>query len=132
MKYYDLTDEKRIEFCSKISDHVKDLGKGKNKRLYIGPGKEDSTDDKIAVDRKIGPKNTKVEFNRAWHQHGYKKTSFGLFSVRDEDGKKRGVWTLIERQVDLDKTLDLEQLGVAGTFGHINEAVIILHRSQED
>ena len=106
---------------------MKDLGKGKNKRLYIGPGKEDNTDDKIAVDRKVGRKNTKVEFNRAWHQHGYKKTSFGLFTVTDNDGKTRDVWTLIECQVGLDTILDLEKLEVDGTLGHIKEAVIILH-----
>ena len=109
LKYYDLTDENRIEFCSKISDHMKDLGKGKNKRLYIGPGKEDNADDKIAVDRKINPKNTKADCNKSCKERGYKKTFFGLFSVTDEDGKKRDVWTLIECQVDLDMTLDLEK-----------------------
>ena len=41
-------------FMDSCFKHLEDLGKDKNKRIYIGPGRDGSSDDKIAIDCK-GP-----------------------------------------------------------------------------
>ena len=40
--------------------------KRKNHRVYIGPGADGSSDDKIAVDLKYEPKNTQISFKNSW------------------------------------------------------------------
>ena len=46
--------------------HLADLGKDRNKRIYIGPGRDGSSDDKISIDCKFENDNTKVPFSRSW------------------------------------------------------------------
>ena len=58
--------ELRSEFFGHVFDHLKDLGKEKNKRIYIGPGRDGSSSDKISIDCKFDPQNTKVTSSRAW------------------------------------------------------------------
>ena len=58
--------------------HIDDLGKDKNKRIYLGPGRDGSSDDKIPVDCKFDSQSTKITFNTAGPSHGYVKSSFAL------------------------------------------------------
>lgn len=86
--------------------HVKEIHKDKkrtsNKRIYTGPGRDGSTDDKISVDLKFDPSNTKVTCLPTWKQQGYKKTSF-MLDDRSVGGK---TWVVIEDSVPLDEVKD--------------------------
>ena len=53
--------------------------KKRNHRVYIGPGADGSTDDKIAVDLKYDPKNTKITFRSSWKEEGYCKSTWVLY-----------------------------------------------------
>ena len=83
--------------------HVQEIQTGKkrtsNKRIYIGPGRDGSSDDKISVDLKFDPSNTKVTCPPIWKQQGYKKKTFMLVD-RSVGGK---TWVVIEDSVRLDE-----------------------------
>jgi len=84
------------------TQHVRDiLGREKNKRLYIGPGRDGSSNDKIAVDVKFDSRSTKpiMPENKFLRNQGYVKTSFGY--EQDEETLTE-TWTVIEDQVELD------------------------------
>ena len=72
-----------------LFQHLEDLKKDSNKRIYIGPGRDGSSDDKIAVDCKFNPQNTKITFSKSWERAGYKKTTFAYSLGKDS-------WDLIE------------------------------------
>ena len=99
VKHYALIGEQRTTFCEGVFNHLGDLGKFKNKRIYIGPGRDGSSDDKIPVDGKYDPKNTRTAFNKTWKAAGYVKTSYGLYT--QPDGSEQ--WKPVEVQVALDK-----------------------------
>jgi hypothetical protein len=79
------------ETLEAIFGHLNDLGKTKNKRIYIGPGRDGSSDDKIAVDCKFGAHNTTVPYNKSWGNLDYRKTTFKFDEHTEE-------WTMIEDQ----------------------------------
>ena len=92
--------------------HLSDiLGKDKNKRLYIGPGRDGSSEDKISVDCKFESRTTKVQhISKALKSQDYVKTSF-IFD--------NGEWTLVEDQVDLDTDTPFTQ--------KVSRMAIIIH-----
>ena len=92
-------------FFEHVFDHVNDMGKSKNKRIYIGPGRDGSSDDKISIDCKFDSLNTKVSYSRVWAQKGFVKTSYA--NVTDI---ARGThWEMIEDEVDLDSNVKSKQ-----------------------
>ena len=80
--------------------HVRDLrGKDSNKRLYIGPGRDGSSDNKISVDVKFNSNSTKVAENPFLKEQGYCKTSFAY----GRDAKTQvDTWQIIEDQEELE------------------------------
>ena len=53
--------------CSMFFTWARERNKMKNHRAYIGPGAvEPITEDKIAVDVKFDPKNTKITYRSLW------------------------------------------------------------------
>ena len=92
--------------------HLSDiLGKDKNKRLYIGPGRDGSSEDKISVDCKFESRTTKVQhISKALKSQDYVKASF----IFDNDE-----WTLVEDQVDLDTDTPFTQ--------KVSRMAIIIH-----
>ena len=62
----DMTDDMMEWFFT----HLRDLGMQKKKRIYIGPGRDGSSYDKISVDLKFDPLNTYVIYNRLWRDTG--------------------------------------------------------------
>ena len=62
--------------CEGCFTHPADLGKTKNKRIYIGSGQDGSSDDKISVDLKLRARNTKVQSNQQWKEQGMVKSTF--------------------------------------------------------
>ena len=82
--------------------HVRDiLGRKKNKRLYIGPGRDGSSYDKISVDVKFDSRSTKpiMPENKFLRSQGCVKTSFGYELDTETQTDTR---TVIEDQVDMD------------------------------
>ena len=63
-------------------DHLEDLSKTRNKRIYIGPGRDGSSEDKISIDCKFYPQNTKVTYPHKWLHGGIKKTTSGSQRTR--------------------------------------------------
>ena len=99
------------------TQHVRDIrGKESNKRLYIGPGRDGSSDDKISVDVKFDSRTTKITENKFLRAQGYVKTSFAF--ERDEETQTDS-WRVIEDQVELDN----EQL----FSDPVDQMVIIIH-----
>jgi hypothetical protein len=82
LKHVDLSDD----FLESCFQHLEDLGKTSNKRFYIGPGRDGSSDDKVAIDCKFDPNNTTIPFNKRWNTQGYRKSSF---SYTEEEGCSR-------------------------------------------
>jgi len=76
------------DFLEACFTHLSDLGKTSNKRIYIGPGRDGTSDDKIPIDCKFDPQNTSVPYNKRWNEEGYLKTTY---SYHDGSG-----WHLIE------------------------------------
>jgi hypothetical protein len=105
LNHYSITGENRAKFLADCFGHLDDLGKAKNKRIYIGPGRDGSSDDKIAIDCKFSPQNTKVTYNKTWKQLQYVKTSYALF-----EGEGRNCWMIIEDQADIDTVVNLHTL----------------------
>ena len=79
---HDIREVARNDALDGMIQHVKEIQKDKkrtsNKRIYIGPGRDGSSDDKISVDLKFNPSNTKVTCPPIWKQQGCKKISFML------------------------------------------------------
>ena len=92
--------------------HLSDiLGKDKNIRLYIGPGRDGSSEDKISVDCKFESRTTKVEHvSKALKSQEYVKTSF----IFDNDE-----WRVVEDQVDLETDTPFTQ--------KVSRMAIIIH-----
>ena len=100
----------RSAFLGHVFDHLKDLGKTKNKRIYIGPGRDGSSNDKISIDCKYAPLNTKVSSSKIWKEQGFVKSSYAYFETKAEptgspvgDGK----WRCIEGGANLDSDVKL-------------------------
>ena len=82
------------------TQHVRDMrGKASNKRLYLGPGRDGSSDNKVSVDVKFHSNSTKVTENPYLKSLGYCKTSFAY--ERDAETQK-DEWIIIEDQAELD------------------------------
>jgi hypothetical protein len=76
--------------------HVKDVtGKDSNKRIYIGPGRDGSSEDKMPINIKFDPQNTEVPRNKNWGQQNYKKISFAWYDGEDD-------WDIVECQHPLE------------------------------
>ena len=88
-------EDERNYFFTQVFAHLEDLGIEKNKRIYIGPGRDGSSDDKVSIDCKFFPQNTKVSFNKLWAEQGFVKTTYACF--RDDNSE----WRIIEDQTDL-------------------------------
>ena len=74
-------------------------GKDSNKRLYIGPGRDGTSDNKISVDVKFNSSSTKVAENPYLMEQRYCKTSFAY--GRDAKSKIE-TWQNIEDQEEID------------------------------
>jgi len=101
-KHYRIIDdlEHRKWVMDNCTQHVRDMrGKASNKRLYLGPGRDGSSDNKISVDVKFHSNSTKVTENPYLKQQGYCKTSFAY--ERDAE-KQKDDWIIIEDQAELD------------------------------
>ena len=67
---------KRSKFCDGVITMTKEMIQAKrgcetqNKRVYIGPGRDGSSDDKISVDCKFYPANTKINIPQPWKDAG--------------------------------------------------------------
>ena len=113
-------EEERNYFCKQVFSHIKDLGKEKNKRIYIGPGRDGSSNDKISIDCKFNPQNTKVPFNKVWGQQGFRKTTYACFE--DDDSQ----WKLIEDQADLKSEIHF------GDSERPNKVAVMIHPPFEE
>jgi hypothetical protein len=122
LNFFNLTGDDRRNFAERLFMQLDDLGKLKNKRIYIGPGRDGSSDDKIPIDLKFAPNNTKVAFNKTWKDQGYRKTSFGLFE--DVDSEQ---WKIIEEQESIDAVVDLRSLGDEFKRAKPTKLIVILH-----
>ena len=101
-KHYRIIDdlEHRKWVMDNCAQHVRDMrGKASNKRLYLGPGRDGSSDNKISVDVKFYSDSTKVTENPYLKSLGYCKTSFAY--ERDAETQK-DEWIVIEDQAELD------------------------------
>ena len=83
------------------------IRKVRNKRIYIGPGRDGSSDDKISVDCKFEPRNTKVAFSKTWRAQGFVKTSYAYVETANEG---KGAWKLVQDQEDLTHDVNLSEL----------------------
>ena len=81
--------------CESVFTHLRDMGKTKNKRIYIGPGRDGSSDDKIAVECKFKPTSTEVPYNKTWVTQAYQKTTWA--KMRDAN------WDCVEDQAPLSR-----------------------------
>ena len=83
--------------------HVIEMHEGrdrpKNKRIYIGPGRDGSSVDKLSVDLKFDPFNTKMTIPKIWRDEGYVKTTFMLRTSRCSLEEFHEGWTMIEDAV---------------------------------
>ena len=112
---YDLRGGNRDYFMNMCSQHVKDVtGKDANKRIYIGPGREGSSEDKMPINIKFDPQNIEVPRNKNWGQQNYKKTSFAWYDGEDD-------WDIVECQHPLDHKVEF------APDKKPNKLVIILH-----
>ena len=65
---------KRDKFCNGVIQMTKEMNQAKrgcesqNKRVYIGPGRDGSSEDKISVDCKFYPANTKIHSPQQWKE----------------------------------------------------------------
>ena len=118
----DISEVMNEEMLESIFGHLADLGKTTNKRIYIGPGRDGSSDDKIAVDCKFDPMNTAIPFNKTWGAADYRKSTFKWLG---EAAGSSNEWELIEDQEKLKFTtrycrntaMTLHQLGNISTIG---------------
>ena len=76
-KHYKIIDDvnHRKWVMDNCTQHVRDMrGKDSNKRLYLGPGRDGSSDNKISVDVKFWSNSTKITENPYLKALGYCKT----------------------------------------------------------
>ena len=100
-KHLDIGDD----LLDSIFTHLDEIGATKNKRIYIGPGRDGSSDDKIPIDCKFSPMSTAIAFVKKWEADGYVKTTCAQYeSNTDRDDE----WSTIE---------DEEPLKTVTTFG---------------
>ena len=102
-KHYKILDNaNQRKWCmDHCTQHVRDiLGREKNKRLYIGPGRDGSSFDKISVDVKFHSRNTQpmMPENKYLRQQGCVKSSFG-YELDEET--QTDTWIVLEDQVDM-------------------------------
>ena len=90
-KYVDVGDE----MLDSILRHLEDIKSSRNKRIYIGPGRDGSSDDKIAVDCKIDPRNTSIPYNKEWARKDYVKSTYAHIEKMPDYGEGDD-WKLIE------------------------------------
>jgi len=101
-KHYQIIDDlnHRKWVMDNCTQHVRDLrGKESNKRLYLGPGRDGSSDNKVSVDVKFHSNSTKITENPYLKSLGYCKTSFAY--ERDAETQTDN-WQVIEDQAELD------------------------------
>jgi len=101
------------------TQHVRDiLRREKNKRLFIGPGRDGSSNDKVSVDVKFNTTATTPlnPVNKYLKAQEYVKSSFGY--VQDKVTKTE-TWSVIEDQVDLDSNKHFEEA--------YEQLVVIIH-----
>ena len=102
-KHYKILDNaNQRKWCmDHCTQHVRDiLGREKNKRLYIGPGRDGTSFDKISVDVKFHSRNTQpmMPENKFLRQQGCVKSSFG-YELDEET--QTDTWIVLEDQVDM-------------------------------
>ena len=118
-KHYRIIDDlnHRKWVMDHCTQHVLDMrGKESNKRLYLGPGRNGSSDNKISVDVKFHSNSTKITENPYLKSQGYCKTSFAY--ERDAETQTYN-WQVIEDQAELDNE---------ETYSDpISQMVIIIH-----
>ena len=60
--------QERADFCNSAFKHLEGLDKTTNKRIYIGSGRDGSSDDEISIDCKFAPTSTRVTYTRMWKE----------------------------------------------------------------
>ena len=65
------------EMLGSICTHLGELGVAKNKGVCVGPGRDGSSDKKIAVDCAFGPKDASIPFSAEWSRKRCVKTTYG-------------------------------------------------------
>ena len=98
LNYLDLTGDNRTTFLESVFQHVEEQRQfarkeQKNRRIYIGPGRDGSSTDKISIDCKFSPQNTGVTFNKLWKAQGFAKTTFAYVEEPKIDHGKQQPWT---------------------------------------
>ena len=102
-KYFRILEDQRerhfiLDNCFR---HLDDLGKTQSRRIYLGPGRDGSSDDKIPVNCKFHSRSTRITYNKTWPSQGYVRSSFALEAEGSE-------WQLVEDQVRLDDVTTLK------------------------
>ena len=106
-KHYRIIDdlEHRKWIMDNCVQHVRDMrGKDSNKRLYLGPGRDGSSDNKVSVNVKFHSNSTKITENPYLKSQGFCKTSFAY--ERDAE-TQTDEWQVVEDQVTLDEDTQL-------------------------
>ena len=118
-KHYRIIDdlEHRKWIMDNCVQHVRDMrGKDSNKRLYLGPGRDGSSDNKVSVNVKFYSNSTKITENPYLISQGFCKTSFAY--ERDAE-TQTDEWQVVEDQVTLDEDTQLSD--------QTPQMVIIIH-----
>ena len=87
----------RFEDLDRLFDAHVEEGKRRNFRVYVGPGADGSSDDKLAIDMKFTPQNTKVNYPTMWKE--FRKTVLT---------KIEGVWKVDSCNVELSDIFEFE------------------------
>ena len=111
-EYLRLVDEDsdcpRTIFCDKAFQNLNDLDKRTNSSIYIGPGRDGTSADKIRVDLKFDPKQTAVSVPRTWTENGIVKTTYCLVVNRSASYELGRRWTWLEEQVPLESSFQID------------------------
>ena len=107
--------QRRDKFCDGVVKLTRELNNAKrgcdsqNKRVYIGPGRDGSSDDEISVDVKFYPANTRINTPQSWKDAGYLKTTFGYWPPEDSpNNTELGEWLVVDNQASLDTTFTFD------------------------
>ena len=79
-------------FCDSCFKCLEDWKREKNKRIYIGPGKDGSSNDKISIECRFNSVNNYLTYSDTWKGRDYRKTTFELHD---------GEWICAENRVDV-------------------------------
>ena len=79
-------------FCDSCFKCLEDWKQEKNKRIYIGPGKDSSSNDKISIECRFNPVNNYLTYCDTCKGRDYRKTTFELHD---------GEWICTENKVDV-------------------------------